>query len=501
MQGDAVPPDPAAAGGGRGRRGPRHAAPRTSLLSKLQRPAGKAIALAAMPTAVIVGMGLTPRLALAEGKDIPFAPGPCVTRSDEAPAGEPPAPQPSGTAKPPERTEPADPPPSSRPPAPRPDETGESREPGQSGEAGEAGESDDAPERETSEEHGEPGELPSAQEAQEAQEAHEGRRPKAREPAAPAAAPGTVGASPAASRGPWDPLGLGDALKDLFGLPGGKKPPATAPPGKPPAGRPGTTPSVPPSTAEPPGKPGTSEKPGKPGEPGNGPGETPPSTGSGKQPAARPDDGAADRTKKAVADAAARAGAEVTELDESAQGLEPRRDQDIPEGARPRIPCATPDPEALAAAEEEPGIPAVPDDPWILRSSVLTLKGLKYHGIVEVRTGGGELKPALKFTAKAVDIGDLHQLAVGPLGQTMHVKARRGSVSTITDGTVTMYTEELKGNLFGIFPVTFSPRTPPPLDVPYAVFTDVTVKQAGQFGGRLTVPGLHNYLTDGQASW
>ncbi|MEW1545379.1 hypothetical protein AB0421_02380 [Streptomyces tsukubensis] len=451
-----------------------------------------------MPTAVLVGMGFTPRLALAESKDIPFAPGPCVTRSDQAPAGEPPAPKPSETSKPPERTEPADPPPSSRSRAPRPDEPGESGESDGSGEAEDTEETGEAPERESSEEHGEPGELPSAQEAA---EAAEGRRPKAREPAAPATAPGTVGASPAESRDPWDPLGLGAALKDLFGLPDGKKPPATAPPGRPPAGRPGTTPSVPPSTAEPPGKPGTSEKPGKPGEPGNGPGETPPSAGSGKQPAARPDHGAADRTKKAVADAAARAGAEVTELDESAKGLEPRKDDDIPEGAKPRIPCATPDPEALAAAEEERGIPAVPDDPWILKSSVLTLKGLKYHGIVEVRTGGGELKPVLKFTAKAVDIGDLHQLAVGPLGRTMHVEARKGSISTITEGPVTMYTEELKGNLFGIFPVTFGPGTPPPLDVPYAVFTDVTVKQAGQFGGRLTVPGLHNYLTDGQASW
>ncbi|MFF3553345.1 hypothetical protein ACFYXL_07990 [Streptomyces tsukubensis] len=500
MQGEVVPPDPAAAGGGRGRRGPRHAAPRKSLLSKLQRPAGKAIALAAMPTAVLVGMGFTPRLALAESKDIPFAPGPCVTRSDEAPAGEPPAPKPSETAKPPKGTEPADPPPSSRPPVPRPDA---SEEAGESGEAGGAEENDEAPERETSEretseEHGEPGELPSAQEAA---EAVEGRRPKAREPAAPAAAPGTVGASPAESRDPWDPLGLGAALKELFGLPDGKKPPTTAPPGKPPAGPPGTTPPAPPSTAEPPGKPGKAGKPGKPGEPGNGQGKTPPSTGSGKGPAARLDDGAADRTKKAVADAAARAGAEVTELDESAKGLEPRKDEDIPEGAKPRIPCATPDPEALAAAEEEPGIPAVPDDPWILKSSALTLKGLKYHGIVEVRTGGGELKPVLKFTAKAVDIRDLHQLAVGPLGRTMHVEARKGSVSTITEGPVTMYTEELKGNLFGIFPVTFGPGTPPPLDVPYAVFTDVTVKQAGQFGGRLTVPGLHNYLTDGQASW
>jgi hypothetical protein len=59
-----------------------------------------------------------------------------------------------------------------------------------------------------------------------------------------------------------------------------------------------------------------------------------------------------------------------------------------------------------------------------------------------------------------------------------------------------MYTEELKGDLFGIIPITFSPESPPPLDVPYAFFTDVKVTQAAQFGGTLAVPGLHNYIED-----
>ncbi len=66
--------------------------------------------------------------------------------------------------------------------------------------------------------------------------------------------------------------------------------------------------------------------------------------------------------------------------------------------------------------------------------------------------------------------------------------------STITDGTVTMYTEELKGNLFGIIPITFSPESPPPLDVPFADFTKVKIKQAGQFGGTLRIPGLRNTI-------
>jgi hypothetical protein len=73
------------------------------------------------------------------------------------------------------------------------------------------------------------------------------------------------------------------------------------------------------------------------------------------------------------------------------------------------------------------------------------------------------------------------------------VEAASGSTSTIKDGTVTMYTESLKGNLFGVLPVTFTPDTPPPVNVPVAFFTNVTVVQAGQFGGTLKIPGMHLY--------
>ncbi|MFE2147325.1 hypothetical protein ACFXA3_37305, partial [Streptomyces sp. NPDC059456] len=67
----------------RERRGPRHAAPRKSLLNKIQIPVGKTMALAAMPTAVFVGMGMAPKLALAD-EEIPFARGAVVSRDDGA---------------------------------------------------------------------------------------------------------------------------------------------------------------------------------------------------------------------------------------------------------------------------------------------------------------------------------------------------------------------------------------------------------------------------------
>ncbi|MCX4845152.1 hypothetical protein [Streptomyces sp. NBC_00893] len=403
------------------RGGPRHAAPRKSLLTKLHIPAGKAFALAAMPTAVFVGMGLTPKLALADdSSDIPFAPGPCVTRSDE------PSESPSPSA--------------SKPASPSPSAT----------DSGDKGGSATP----------KPSTTPSASESVKPE-----AKTKAAEADAPAATP-SASPTPTQSRNPLDPLGVGDALRDLFDGPDKE----TASP----------SPSA--STASPkPSATDTAEKPAK-------------------KPVEKATDSAketADKTAAAIREAAGKAGKSVKELDDSVKGLDAKKDEDIPDGAKERFPCPTADPEALAAADLETGVPLLPDDPWILQSSMLTLNGLDYEGIVEVKTYGGKVKKVLKFTAKSIDIDNLHQTTVGPAGTTGHVEARKGSKSTIRNGTVTMYTEELKGNLFGLIPVTFSPETPPPLNVPFAFFTKVKVTQAGQFGGSLKVPGLHNYFTGG----
>ncbi|MGW7463230.1 hypothetical protein ACWGJT_00655 [Streptomyces xantholiticus] len=440
-----TPPLTAAAGGdgSRERKGPRHAAPRKSLLTKLHLPASKAIALAAMPTAVFVGMGLTPKLALADDKEIPFAPGPCVTRSDEP--SESASPSASESAKPSESPSPTD----TAEPEPTPSAT--------SG----AGSDDAAQEPK-------PAESPSASAA-------------GAEQKAPAPEP-----SATETENPLDPLGVGDKVKDFFDGVGDTLRGEPEPPGTPSPTGTAAEPAEDPAAEQP-----VAEKPAA--APADEPAE---------EPAEKATDAVGDtvdKTKEAIKDAADEAGAEVEELDEDVKGLDPKKDEDIPEGAKPRFPCPTADPEALAAAEVEPGLPLLPDDPWILESSMLTLTGLDYHGIVEVKTGSGKIKKVLKFTASGVDIKDLHQLVVGPSGTTVHVEARKGSTSTIRNGTVTMYTEELKGNLFGIIPITFSPKTPPPLNVPFAMFTDVKVTQAGQFGGTLTVPGLHNYFTGGNA--
>ncbi len=384
----------------------------------------------------------------------PFAPGPCVTRSDapdpDASASEAPAPDASASKSPSDA-------PSSPTATPSPDAT-----------------SDKPAETETPE----PDETPSASASTTAPATEPAKEPEAGRTATPAPTP-----TKSETGNPLDPLGVGDAIKDVLDGPDEE----TAAP-EPSESKPATGESA---TAKPDAdKPQASEP---------------------KDPAAEnPVGDAADRTKDAIKDAADKAGVKVEELgDEVKDSANDAKDADGTDGAadgatedpvagaggKEPFPCPTADPEALANAELEQGIPALPDDPWVLESSMLTLRGLDYKGIVEVRTGSGKIKKVLKFTAVETDIKDLHQKVVGPGGTTMHAQAAKGSTSILRDSTVTMYTEELKGNLFGLIPVTFSPQTPPPLNIPIAMFTDVRVTQAGQFGGTLTIPGLHNFLT------
>ncbi|MET9884367.1 hypothetical protein ABZZ20_14685 [Streptomyces sp. NPDC006430] len=423
MRGDETQPGVAPGAESRERRGPRHAAPRKSLLNKIQIPVGKTMALAAMPTAVFVGMGMAPKLAMADDQEIPFAPGPCVTRSD-APA-ESASPSPS-TSPSPSSSPTATPSPGAST-APKPGVTPPAPKPSTSTSAGSTVSKQTTPST----------------------------------PAAPTTTP-----SASKTSNPLDPLGVGDALKDLVG--GITKPLVGA--------QPSATPTPAPSTTAP-----TPTPPAKP---------------------------APDPSADAIRNAAKKAGVDVAELpqdvkdtatkpkDETGKAADadkPKPEETKDADGKEPFPCPTYDAKALADAELEPGIPLLPDEPWYLDSSLLTLYGLDYHGIVEVKTAGGKTKKVLKFTADSLDIKDLYQ-TVGKEGNVAHLKSRPGSTSKIRGGTVTMYTESLKGNLFGLIPIEFTPNSPPPLNVPFAFFTNVKVVQAGQFGGTLTVPGLKNYI-------
>ncbi|MFK0231666.1 hypothetical protein [Streptomyces vinaceus] len=430
MRGDETQRDVTPSAESRERRGPQHAAPRKSLLNKIQIPVGKTMALAAMPTAVFVGMGMAPKLALAD-EEIPFAPGPCVTRSDEP--AESASPSPSASTSP---------------------------SPGSSPSASPSPGASKAPKTAP---------KPDADKSAQSSAASKQTAPSA--PAGPAAAP-----SPSKTPNPLDPLGIGDKVK---GIVDGITTPIL---GAHPSATPTPTPTPTPTKSAPTTKPDPKTDP---------------------QPDPKPDpktDPAPDPAADAIRDAAKKAGVDVKELSEDVKDTEKtpkdetgKADETKDADGKQPFPCPTYDAKALADAELEPGIPLLPDEPWYLDSSLLTLYGLDYHGIVEVKTAGGKTKKVLKFTADSLDIKDLYQ-TVGKSGNVAHLKSRPGSTSKIRGGTVTMYTESLKGNLFGLIPIEFTPNSPPPLNVPFAFFSNVKVVQAGQFGGTLTVPGLHNYV-------
>ncbi|MFD4998419.1 hydrogenase expression protein HypF [Streptomyces buecherae] len=495
------------------------------MLNRLQMPAGKAIALAAMPTAVLMGMGLTPQLAQAEtqAKDR-FKPGPCVTQSDQQDGED----ERDGKDKRDPRQDdkqrdqrdekqngrPGDKPGGDNEPTPpgssaSPDgEAADDREPAPGATSDARPESDQATQAPP---------KPSSTTGDPKSGSEEAEDTTAPEDAAkqPSATPSPSRTEP---RNPLDPLGLGDKIKNLLDGDKGDQPATPAPTHD--APRPGADAGT-----------DADANAGKEADKGDtGGSATDVRAGKGDAPSGNhaddTDDAAAtgkkaaelrERIEKAQREAAEKAERKRANATEKAEGASKGEDagkgeeaegaeDDADPTAKPTLPsaddpqpypCPVKDEEALRNATLEEGIPLLPEDPWILESSLLALHGLEYHGIVKVKTWSGREKLVLKFTASSIDIRDLRQTVVGPGGTKTHVDARKGSNSTMRGGTVTMYTEELKGNLLGLIPVTFSPEAPPPLTFPELFFTKVRVTQAGQLGGTLTLPGMHLYQTEG----
>ncbi|MFG3076022.1 hypothetical protein [Streptomyces sp. NPDC048225] len=446
------------------RTGPRHAAPKKPLFTRFHMPAGKAIAIAAMPTAVLMGMGFTPTLALADGNDT--APPSnsltadeykdCVAALEDAEKdpSESPTPSPSATDE-----------------AGKDDEgKDDAKEPDPSASTGDAGEDagtdqDDSSSSDSGsddkgakDEQDAPAPSPSASQSQ--------------EPSGSTATP-----SPSESEEKGGLLdGLGDAIEGIFT--GGKK--AEDSPS------PTPTPSAPEGADD--------------------------AAGAVKDTADKVTgtvEGATDAASKAAEDT----GETVDEAAEAAREAAEKAEEDAAKATDEAT--ATPSPSASESADEAgkdaDGCPVatddeggvdnkvpLPDDPWYLNASSLTLKGASYKGVVEVKTANGTTKKVLKYViSNGTDIGDLHQTVKDKqAGKTYHVQAAEGSTSTIRDGETVMYTESISGNLLGLIPITFDPENPPPLDIPLIYFTKVTVVQAGQFGGTLHIPGLHQYTTD-----
>ncbi|MFF2466090.1 hypothetical protein [Streptomyces mirabilis] len=419
------------------RTGPRHAAPRKPLFTRFHVPAGKAVAIAAMPTAVLMGMGFTPTLARADdhspaksltadeyqkcveavnGKDTSASPTPSASASSSS------SPSASASADKP------DPTPSASTPS-SPDKTSSS----------DSGSDDKA------------GSTPTPSASKSAQSSGGGSA-------------STATPSASASSG-GDLLGtIGDAITGIFTGGSGSTASATASP----------TPSASASASA------SATK---------GTGDTT-TSGTLKDTTGKVAD-TVKNTVKDTTDAATKAAEDTTKAVKDATGAVT--------SPSPSASSTTNAADCPVATDAEGGIDnpvTLPDDPWYLNASSLLLKGADYQGIVKVKTANGTVKKVLKYViSDGTDIGDLHQTVNDKQsGKTYHVQAGSGTTSTIRDGKTVMYTESISGNLLGLIPITFSPDNPPPLNIPLIYFTKVKVVQAGQFGGTLTIPGLHQYI-------
>lgn len=448
-------------GESRARSGPRHAAPKKPLLTRLKMPAGKVIALAAMPTAVLMGTGFTSTLARAEDPVSQSLTADeyknCVAALDAAEEGEEtsasPSPTPTGTAT---------------------DDTGTSDDSAKDEDTStDTGSSDDSGSGDSVSGDISGDDSSSSDSGSDDKDTADESTTETTEKTA--ADMSTSSPSQTATDSGGNALDdIGDALEDLFTGGNGDDSTSTATPTKTPS--PTQSPSASEDTSDSSGDQGT--------DPGKDARDAADDTSDTVEGAAKNATEDTDPTKD-TADAP-----DDTEPDATD---EPSDDATDPAVDAEDCPAATDDESGV-----EKGIPPLPDDPWYLNASSLLLKGADYQGIVKVKTADGTVKEVLKYViSDGTDIGDLHQTVEDKqAGVTYHVQAGKGTTSTIREGDTVMYTESISGNLLGLIPVTFDPKHPPPLNIPLIYFTKVKVVQAGQFGGTLTVPGMHQYTTD-----
>ncbi|MEE1826787.1 hypothetical protein PUR61_32070 [Streptomyces sp. BE20] len=477
-QGDPVVPAPRSA---------RHAAPRTPVRIRLR---GRALAMAAVPTALLMAAAYTPGSAIAETS----ASKPCATAPDAAPLppkvaetpvpkSELPPPIPGPSVPLPEATAPVTPPASG--PATAPTAVPTPAVP--------------TPAVPT------PAVPPTAAPTTAAPSAP---RPPAATPP-PAATAGTAGGATRAGL-------IDDIVGGVIDLvrPGGAPSPTAAPsagvhavaPAAPAPSPTGPAPTAPAPTA-------TAPAPVTPSGTASGvPSSTPsgaPSGSASAKPAAKP-------STKPTAGSSAGSGASSSP---SAPARSSAPGTPTPSGPASATPTKDPnclvDTKALNPAGKPPDNPIlVPDQNWTLQTSRLVLNHAVLLGVVNVQTPTGT-KRVLKFEVESVDIENLHMSTLEGNDKTFHVKGAPGSVSTMRSGTVTMYVERLSGHLSKVLglpipidlgELTLTPDGPLPqwlydligqLQLPlWLELTGVTAVQAGQFGGTLTIPGMQLYNDD-----
>ncbi|MFD5083306.1 hypothetical protein ACFWOG_11795 [Kitasatospora sp. NPDC058406] len=492
-QGDPVVPAPRSA---------RHAAPRTPVRIRLR---GRALAMAAVPTALLMAAAYTPGSAIAETS----ASKPCATAPDAAPLppkvaetpvpkSELPPPIPGPSVPLPEATAPTTAP--ATPPASVP-ATAPTAVP--------------TPAVPTT---AVPTAVPptAAPTAAATSAAPSAPQPKAATPP-PAATAGTAGGATRAGL-------IDDIVGGVIDLvrPGGAPSPTAAPsagvhavapaaPAPSPTG-PAPTAPAPTATAPAPVTPSGTASGVPSGTPSGAPSGAPSGSASAK-PSTKP---STKSSTKPTAGSSAGSGASSSP---SAPARSSAPGTPTPSGSASATPTKDPnclvDTKALNPAGKPPDNPIlVPDQNWTLQTSRLVLNHAVLLGVVNVQTPTGT-KRVLKFEVESVDIENLHMSTLEGNDKTFHVKGAPGSVSTMRSGTVTMYVERLSGHLSKVLglpipidlgELTLTPDGPLPqwlydligqLQLPlWLELTGVTAVQAGQFGGTLTIPGMQLYNDD-----
>ena len=422
----------------RARSGPRHAAPKKPLFTRFHVPAGKAIAMAAMPTAVLMGIGFTPTLALAD--DSPTTKSLTADEYKDCVAAL------SGSASPS----------ASASSSPSTDDTTATPSPSaSSGSGSDSGSNGSSSSDSGSDDKATPTPSPSASASKEESSSSSGSS---------GSDTATPSPSPSASDDGNLLTDIGDAITGIFTGGSGSGEASSA--------SPTPTPSASASKSA-----------------DDSAGDT------AKETTDKVTDTVKD-TVKDTTDTASKAAKDTTKAVEDTTKAAEEAAADATASPSPSASSST-DPDDCPAATDdvgdtEPGV-TVANKAWTLKASSLLLKGADYQGVVKVRTASGQTKKVLKYVISGgTDIGDLHQ-TVTEQGTTYHVQAGKGTKSTITGGKTIMYTESISGNLLGLIPITFSPDSPPPLNIPVIYFTNVTVQQAAQYGGTLTVPGMRQY--------
>ncbi len=132
------------------------------------------------------------------------------------------------------------------------------------------------------------------------------------------------------------------------------------------------------------------------------------------------------------------------------------------------------------------GLPVVANQPGLMKVGTLTLYNTHYDGVVTLPTATGSYR-ALKFSMSRASNRTFSLTLNEPNGGTTTFTSPR----LILDGSVKFYTTELSGRLFGLIPVTFTPKSPPPLTLAVLSFTHVKIKLAYVQSNTLTGEPLH----------